>query len=76
VGSFKPNRYGIYDLGGNVSEWCEDEYRPGTSRRVLRGASWFYNGRDALLSSDRINDLAGIRYVNLGFRCVVGSFSP
>jgi len=48
VGSYTPNNLGIYDLGGNVREWCEDKYSPMKPFRVLRGGSWNNNNRDNL----------------------------
>ena len=52
VGSYKPNRLGLYDMHGNVWEWCEDEQKldNGASRRVIRGGSWLY---DAALAGRR-----------------------
>jgi hypothetical protein len=71
VGSFKPNRYGIYDLGGNVWEWCEDKHQSDQDWRVLRGGSWYdYNPR-ALWSSYRTPNYPGFRNVVYGFRVVV-----
>lgn len=51
VGSFAPNDYGIYDMAGNLSEWCWDTYgydyettdprgSPYGSSRIFRGGSW------------------------------------
>ncbi len=53
VGSFKTNQYGLYDMGGNVWQWCEDWYDTDQKYRVLRGASWGNYNPDHLLSSSR-----------------------
>lgn len=71
VGSFRPNVFGLFDLGGNVWEWCEDWYDTEQKSRVLRGASWNYGSPDNLLSSCRINPAPGDRGNFLGFRVVL-----
>jgi len=67
VGSYKPNRLGIYDMHGNVWEWCEGHFEAGGSARVLRGGCWFHSGSNCRASlrfrfepSFRINYL-GVR---------------
>ena len=71
AGSFRPNGLGIYDLGGNVWEWCQEEYEPGSASRVLRGGSWRDDDRDLVLSSFRYYCDPGTRYDGIGFRAVV-----
>jgi formylglycine-generating enzyme required for sulfatase activity len=73
AGSFAANEYGVYDLGGNVWEWCEDWWNAEKKDRVLRGASWVNDGRPAvLLSSFRYGGFAPERRSgDEGFRCVL-----
>jgi len=71
VASFPPNAFGLYDMGGNVWEWCEDESEPGKGTRVIRGASWVDNLPEILSSSYRHAVRPTSRNVSLGFRCVL-----
>ena len=71
VGSFRVNKYGLYDMGGNVWQWCEDWYDNEQKYRVLRGGSWYGGNPDYLLSSNRIIDTPGYRGCDYGFRVVL-----
>ena len=72
VGSFGQNRFGLYDLGGNVWEWCEDFYDRNRAARVLRGASWDTIWTHLQWSSHRDQSAAASRYSAYGFRVVLG----
>lgn len=71
VGSFAPNKLGIFDMGGNVWQWCMDTKNSTSKAKVLRGASW-YNGalKLSLLSSCRVSALPDSSTDNYGFRIV------
>lgn len=78
VGSYLPNAWGLYDMHGNVLEWCldwhgslassTDPIGPSSgSGRVRRGGSW-YNEADHCASSYRNGTGPSLVYNNLGFR--------
>jgi formylglycine-generating enzyme required for sulfatase activity len=73
VGKFQKNTHGLYDMGGNVWEWCGSYYDASSGSRVLRGGSWDDGIRDELLSSCRDRLYPGGRDGSYGFRCVVVS---
>lgn len=71
VGSYAPNAVGIYDLGGNVAEWCDDWFDETKAQRVIRGGSWGSNKPRTLLAADRIPVPPSFRLDKFGFRCVL-----
>jgi formylglycine-generating enzyme required for sulfatase activity len=78
VGSFKANSIGLYDLGGNVWEWCLDTYKgdnnaTGRDWGVLRGGSWATSNRLEMQSSYRNVVDRNERDVIYGFRCVLAT---
>jgi serine/threonine protein kinase/formylglycine-generating enzyme required for sulfatase activity len=71
VGTFRANGYGLYDMGGNVWQWCEDKYDYVHGWRVLRGASWVDHDEETLYSSCRSAADPDARDGNSGFRMVL-----
>lgn len=70
VGQFTPSGDGLYDLAGNVWEWCWDPEIRAEQEGVLRGGSWAYFRAECLVSSYIYRVPAELRMPTIGFRCV------
>jgi Sulfatase-modifying factor enzyme 1/Trypsin-like peptidase domain len=71
VASFAANENGLYDMGGNVSQWCEDWMDAKQTRRVFRGACWKESLELRSRSTFRFREQPMKRHDYIGFRCVL-----
>ena len=67
VGQLEPNAFGLYDMHGNVWEWCENKSKNSEDHAVLRGGSWCHNAV-ACRTAHRFRLSLGYRYDFVGFR--------
>ena len=87
VGNFKANAFGLYDMIGNVLQWCHDSYGdypprkvtdpqgPDTHAHILRGGSW-YHSPQVCRSGQRFTRLFSSREGFTGFRIVLDLALP
>jgi len=68
VGSYPANELGLFDMHGNVWQWCEDRFQAGGLARVVRGGSWRSGGGCLCRASFRSGYEPSYRDYRLGFR--------
>ncbi len=85
IGSYLPNPYNLFDMAGNVWEWCSDWYgsdyysfNEGTNpkgprqgfRRVIRGGAWYCKAKNIRVANRHRED-PNIGSYHIGFRCAM-----
>jgi len=70
AGTKRPNAWGLYDMLGNVWEWCSDIYDEKVygSYRIFRGGGWSDNDRGCLATNRRRSHPISFKIDDLGFR--------
>ena len=68
VAQKSPNKFGLYDMLGNVWEWVEDASNVDRHRKIMKGGSFYNIARD-LRMPNRETPFEDMRHRNVGFRC-------
>ena len=90
VGKFPPNAFGLYDMHGNVLEWCQDVWHDNYNGAPADGSAWENNGSDYRVQCGGSWDYSavycrcayryrltlGVRYRDRGFRVALASGFP